>query len=68
MLAAAFILGSAGYEVGGRPYSVMKLTEESLRRTFGGISDAVTTQTIGITKEEVRSGYTGMCFVTARAR
>ena len=68
MLAAAFILNSPGYEVGGRPYPVMNLTEKSLRRTFDGFADAVTTQTIGMTKEEVRSGYTGMCFVTARAR
>lgn len=68
MLAAAFILGSAGYEVGGRRYSVMKLSEDSLKRTFGAIADAVTTQNIGIVEEEVRSGYTGMCFLTARAR
>jgi hypothetical protein len=67
-LAGAFLLRSESYEVAGLRYPAMALSVDLLRETFSRIADAVTIERIGIVEHEVRSGYTGMAFLTARSR
>jgi hypothetical protein len=66
-LVAAFLVNSGSYELDGRRSPVMTLTEDSLRATFKKVAESVETRPIGIVKEEVRSGYTGMVLLTAVA-
>ena len=66
-LVAAFLVNSASYELDGLTSPVMTLTEDSLRTTFNDVANDVETRPIGIVKEEVRSGYTGMVLLTAKA-
>lgn len=66
-LIAAFLVKSEAYIVAGRQYPVMTLSEESLRATFAAVATDIVTEKIGIVEEEVRSGYTGMVFLTAKA-
>jgi hypothetical protein len=66
-LVAAFLVNSASYELDGLRSPVMTLSEDSLRTTFRKIANDVETRAIGIVKEEVRSGYTGMVLLTAKA-
>lgn len=66
-LVAAFLLNSRGYELDGRRYRVMNLSEDSLRATFADLATGLTLRKIGIVDKEVRSGYTGMALLTARS-
>ncbi|WP_248310292.1 NNMT/PNMT/TEMT family class I SAM-dependent methyltransferase [Bosea sp. 117] len=67
-LIAAFLLKSEAYIVAGRQYPVMTLTVESLFNTFSAVATDIVTEKIGIVEHEVRSGYTGMVFLTAKAK
>jgi hypothetical protein len=66
-LVAAFLVNSASYELDGVRSPIMTLSEGSLQATFKKVASNVATRPIGIVKEEVRSGYTGMVFLTATA-
>jgi len=66
-LVAAFLVNSASYELDGVRSPIMTLSEDSLRATFSKVASNVATRPIGIVKEEVRSGYTGMVLLTATA-
>jgi NNMT/PNMT/TEMT family len=66
-LVAAFLLNSKSYVLDGRRYSVMTLTEESLMRTFAGLTTELKLQKIGVVEKEVRSGYTGMALLTGKS-
>jgi hypothetical protein len=66
-LVAAFLVNSASYELDGVRSPIMTLSEDSLQATFKKVAGNVATRPIGIVKEEVRSGYTGMVLLTATA-
>ena len=66
-LVAAFLVNSASYELDGVRSPIMTLSEGSLQATFKKVASNVATRPIGIVKEEVRSGYTGMVLLTAIA-
>lgn len=67
MLAAAFLVGSSGYEVAARPFPVLNVSEEEIVAVFEPLCADVATARIGIVEREIRSGYSGMVFLTARA-
>jgi hypothetical protein len=67
-LAAAFLVRSAGYEVGGRRFPAVQLSAEDVVAVFETISDDIRAEKIGIVDKEVRSGYAGALFLAARSR
>ncbi|MGD9967605.1 MAG: hypothetical protein AB7T59_13875 [Hyphomonadaceae bacterium] len=67
VLAAAFLAGSRGYRVANEDYPAVCVTPEALRRAFEGLTDCLELSAIGAMAEEIRSGYSGMVFLTARA-
>lgn len=66
-LIAAFLVGSSGYAVAERPFPVLNISEEDIHEVFAPISAERTTEQIGIVEKEIRSGYSGMVFLTAKA-
>jgi hypothetical protein len=68
MLAAAFLVRSAGYVVADRPFPVLSLTPELIEQVFASNADNVKAERIGIREREIRSGYSGFIFLTGTAR
>lgn len=68
MLAAAFLVRSAGYIVADRPFPVLSLTPELIEQVFALNADNVRAEKIGIREREIRSGYSGFIFLTGTAR
>ena len=66
-LAAAFLVHSAGYEISGRRFPVLKLTAEAIEATFARFATGVNAERIGIVEKEIRSGYSGFVFLTGTA-
>ncbi len=66
-LAAAFLAGSSGYPAGERRFPALNLSEADIRAVFAPLTTELHTEQIGVVEEEVRSGYSGMVFLTARA-
>ena len=66
-LAAAFLAGSSGYPVAGRPFPALTLSESDIKEVFTPLSTECRTEQIGIVEKEVRGGYSGMVFLTAKA-
>lgn len=66
-LVAAFLVGSSGYAVAERPFPVLNVSEADIREVFAPLSTDQQTQRIGIVEREIRSGYSGMVFMSARA-
>ena len=67
VLAAAFLAGSRGYRVGEEDYPAVAVSIETIERAFAPHANAIAVTPIGAMGEEIRSGYTGMLFLTARA-
>jgi len=67
-LAAAFLAGSRGYQVGAEDFPAVSITPASLERAFAPLAHDLVLTLIGDRAEEIRSGYTGMIFLSARAR
>ena len=68
MLAAAFLVRSAGYIVADRAFPVLSLTPELVEEVFAANADNVKAELIGIREREIRSGYSGFIFLTGTAR
>jgi len=68
MLAAAFLVRSAGYIVADRPFPVLSLSPELIENVFALNADNVKAERIGIREREIRSGYSGFIFLTGTAR
>lgn len=66
-LAAAFLARSEGYRVSDQMFPAVNLTPEAVEHTFSGHATAIATRAVGIVDREVRSGYTGIIFLTAEA-
>jgi hypothetical protein len=67
VLAAAFLAGSRGYEVGSEHYPAVAITQSVLRQAFRGRVRRLRIARIGAMGAEIRSGYSGMFFLTAEA-
>ncbi len=65
-LAAAFLAGSRGYRVGEEDYPAVCVGPQELERAFEGLVDQLDMTLIGARDAEIRSGYSGMIFLTAR--
>ena len=68
MLAAAFLVRSAGYVVADRPFPVLHLMADEIEETFARHADILKAEKVGIVEREIRSGYSGFVFITGRAR
>ena len=66
-LIAAFLAGSKGYDVARRKFPAVAVEEGDIGQVFGGVSTELRLQPVGFAEEEVRSGYSGMLFMSARA-
>jgi hypothetical protein len=67
VLAAAFLAGSNGYRVGELDFPAVSVTAATLARAFEASAGDIQVTGIGAMGEEIRSGYSGMLFLTARA-
>jgi NNMT/PNMT/TEMT family len=67
VLAGAFLAGSRGYRVGEEDFPAVSVTPDSLSRAFAGLAHDIVTTPIGAMADEIRSGYSGMIFLSARA-
>jgi hypothetical protein len=68
VLAAAFLAGSRGYRVGEEDFPAVYIGAKELEHAFEGFVDDLDMTVIGARNEEIRSGYSGMIFLTARVR
>jgi len=66
-LVAAFLAGSSGYTVAETTFPALQLSEADIREVFASISTEQRTEKIGIVAREIRSGYSGMVFLSAKA-
>lgn len=67
-LAAAFLARSEGYVVSDYLFPALSLSAEAIERTFATHADAITTRLVGIVDREIRSGYSGLIFLSGAAR
>lgn len=68
VLAAAFLAGSRGYTVGAEDYPAVSVGPAELEAAFSPLATDIIIEGIGAHADEIRSGYSGMLFLTARAR
>lgn len=68
VIAAAFLAGSSGYAVSGRRYPAVKLDAAQIEAALKTRLATIFVTPIGISLEEVRSGYTGAIFVSGKTR
>jgi len=68
VLAAAFLAGSRGYTVGEEDYPAVSVGPAELEAAFAPFATAIDVSGIGTHQDEIRSGYSGMLFLTARVR
>jgi hypothetical protein len=66
-LAAAFLAHSAGYVVKGSLFPALPLSAESVVSAFAPYAARLKTDAIGIREQPIRSGYTGVVFLTGIA-
>lgn len=66
-LAAAFLAGSPGYAVADQPFPALKISEADIHSVFASVSSDAKTVNIGISERQIRGGYSGMVFLTAKA-
>lgn len=67
VIAAAFLAGSKGYRVGEEDFPAVSVSPDSLEAAFSGLARDIKIVGIGAMAEEIRSGYSGMLFLTARS-
>lgn len=65
-LAAAFLVGSGGYEVAGRRFPAIRLSPSQIEAVFQRLCCYVEIEPIGVVDQEIRSGYSGALFLHAR--
>lgn len=67
MLAAAFLAGSRGYKVADHDFPALCVGPVELERAFAPCATSLRLTQIGGAEGEIRSGYSGMIFLSARA-
>jgi hypothetical protein len=66
MIAAAFLVGSSGYEVAGRRDPAINLGVDEIRARLDPYLATMEATPIGLCEKEIRSGYSGALFVAGR--
>jgi hypothetical protein len=66
MIAAAFLVGSSGYEVAGRRDPAINLGVDEIRARLDQYLATMDATPIGLCEKEIRSGYSGALFVAGR--
>jgi hypothetical protein len=66
-LVAAFLARSEGYSVGGIEYPALSVSTDSVADIFAPYAATLTLDSIGLSDTEIRSGYSGMIFLSAIA-
>jgi hypothetical protein len=64
----AFLVGSSDYEVAGRPFPILDVSPERVRAVLEPTIRDLHCETIGLVDREIRSGYSGMLFVSGTRR
>jgi hypothetical protein len=64
--AAAFMIGSHGYSVGGQAFPSVEIDIDEVYDALNGVAYSVNIDGIK-TSEPLRTGYRGMCLATGRA-
>ena len=67
-LAAAFLAHSAGYVVNESRFPALSVSVKSILNVFARHADGLKAEAIGIVERQVRSGYSGLVFLTGNAR
>ncbi|WP_072390762.1 hypothetical protein [Hyphomicrobium sp. CS1GBMeth3] len=67
-LVAAFLAQSEGYIVSDYLYPALNLSPEAIQRTFAAHADGIVVDAVGMVDHEIRSGYSGLIFLTGTAR
>lgn len=67
-LAAAFLAHSAGYVVQESRFPALSVSPESIINVFARHADGLKAEAIGIVDRQVRSGYSGLVFLSGSAR
>lgn len=67
-LAAAFLAHSAGYVVKESQFPALSLSAETIINVFARHADGLKAEAIGIVERQIRSGYSGLVFLTGNAR
>ncbi len=67
-LAAAFLAHSGGYLVKTSRFPALPLSAESIMEAFAPHAEGLKAEPIGIVERQVRSGYSGLVFLTGNAR
>ncbi len=67
-LVAAFLAQSEGYVVSDYLYPALHLSPEAIERTFATHANEIAVHAVGIVDQEIRSGYSGLIFLTGTAR
>ncbi|MGE3142769.1 MAG: hypothetical protein AB7L65_05570 [Hyphomonadaceae bacterium] len=67
VLAAAFLAKSEGYVVAETAFPAVSISADTLAAAFAGAARDVAVTAVGLVEEEIRSGYSGMLFLRARA-
>ncbi|AHB48981.1 methyltransferase [Hyphomicrobium nitrativorans NL23] len=67
-LAAAFLARSEGYLVSDYLYPALNLSADGIEQVFAAHAEGIETRAIGIVEREIRSGYSGVVFLTGLAR
>lgn len=65
-IAAAFLAGSSGYEVSGRRFPAVALEPGEIRARLAPRLASLQVVPIGLSSQEIRSGYSGAIFVSGR--
>lgn len=66
-LIAAFLSGSAGYEVAARAFPALPVSAVDIETAFGPVARSIVIEPVGGTAVETHSGYSGALFMTATA-
>ena len=67
-LAAAFLARSEGYLVSDYLYPALNLSADGIEQVFAAHAEGIEIRTVGIVEREIRSGYSGIIFLTGLAR
>ncbi|MGD9501623.1 MAG: hypothetical protein AB7V40_03950, partial [Methyloceanibacter sp.] len=66
-LVAAFLANSEGYAVKDRSFPALPLSPESVVSIFAPYAGELKARSVGIVERQVRSGYSGVVFLTGVA-
>jgi hypothetical protein len=67
-LAAAFLVGTSRYIIAGHQFPILSLSAKEIESNFARHATDIKAERIGMVDREIRSGYSGLIFLTGVAR